>query len=304
MNGIMTPVILVVAIGLVASVMLVVASKVFYVPVDERVIKVREALPGANCGGCGFAGCDDYASALVENPDTPCTKCAVGGASTAETIAKILGREAGSAEKMVAHVMCNGNLDASKKILEWQGMQSCKGAKTFFDGMSACRYGCIGLGDCVNACEFDSIGIVNGVAKVDRNSCVACGKCAQVCPQGIIRLVPEKNKVHVMCSSKDKGAIARKNCTNSCIGCGKCTKVCKFDAITVEDNLARIDVTKCRSCGMCVKECPTGAINSLLEKHIKKPVKKSPEEIAALKAKAEAAKKAKAAAIEKSGKEA
>ena len=164
-------------------------------------------------------------------------------------------------------------------------MQSCKGAKGWFSSPNACMYGCIGLGDCVNACQFDAIGIVDGIAKVNRENCVACGACASACPQKIINLVPQKNMVHVLCSSTDKGAVARKNCDNACIGCMKCTTVCNFDAIHVEDNLAKIDPAKCKSCGLCAAVCPTGAINSFK----KLPSKEQAEKVAA-------AKKAKAAA--------
>lgn len=262
MSNIATPVIMVMVAGLVASLLLVIASKVFFVAVDERVTAITEALPGANCGGCGFAGCGDYASNLVEDDSLPCTKCAPGGEAVAAKIAEILGKSAGAMEKQVAQVMCNGTCGASKSILEWQGLQSCKGAKGFFTTPNACMYGCIGLGDCVKACDFDAIGVIDGVAVVNRNNCVACGKCASECPQKIINLVPLKNQVHVLCSSTDKGAVTRKACENGCIGCGKCAKVCAFNAITVADNKATIDVEKCKSCGMCVVECPTGAINT------------------------------------------
>jgi len=186
MNGIMTPVLLVAVIGLVCSALLVFASKVFHVAVDERVTKVREVLPGANCGGCGFAGCDDYASNLVADESLPCTKCSPGGAGVAAQIAEILGRSAGASEPMVANVMCNGTCDASRTVLEWQGMSSCKGAKGWFTSPNACMFGCIGLGDCAEACQFDAIGVVDGVARVNRENCVACGACVGACPQKII----------------------------------------------------------------------------------------------------------------------
>ena len=265
MANVMTPVLIVAVVGLVCAGLLVVASKVFHVEVDERITKVRECLPGANCGGCGFAGCDDYAANLVADESMPCTKCAPGGAAAAAAIAEVLGRDAGSTEPQVAQVMCNGECGKSKTILEWQGLKSCKGAKGWFSTPNACMFGCIGLGDCVNACEFEGIGIVNGVAKVNRKNCVACGMCANVCPQQIIKLVPAKMQVHVLCSSTDKGAVARKNCDNACIGCMKCTKACNFGAITVEDNLARIDYSKCKGCGMCVTQCPTGALSTYKE---------------------------------------
>lgn len=270
LGSIPTAVFIVAVIGLVCSLLLVIASKVFHVDVDERVTLVRECLPGANCGGCGFAGCDDYAAKLVADDTLPCNKCAPGGEAAANGIASILGRAAGSTEKMAAQVMCNGTCDASQKILEWQGLKSCKAAKGFFSSPSACMFGCIGLGDCVKECQFQGIGIVNGVAKTNKDNCTACGKCISACPQGIIKLVPQSNMVHVLCSSTDNGAVVRQNCTNGCIGCMKCTKVCNFGAITVEDNLARIDPSKCKSCGLCVMECPTGAINSYRRVMIKK----------------------------------
>ena len=262
MSNLVTPVLMVMVAGLVASALLVIASKVFYVPVHERVTAITEALPGANCGGCGFAGCGDYANSLVENPDLPCNKCAPGGAACAEAIAKILGKSAGATEPQVAQVMCNGTCGATTPILEWQGLQSCKGAKGFFTTPSACMQGCIGLGDCVNACQFDAIGVIDGRAVVNRTNCVACGACVGTCPQSIIKLVPLKAQVHVMCSNTDKAPVAMKACKNACIGCGKCAKACNFGAITVENFNATIDPDKCKSCGMCVVECPTGAINT------------------------------------------
>ena len=286
MANVMTPVLLVAVIGFVCAGLLVFASKVFHVAVDERVTLVRECLPGANCGGCGFAGCDDYASNLVSDESIPCTKCSPGGAAVAAQIAEILGRSAGAAEPQVAQVMCNGTCDARRTVLEWQGLQSCKGAKGWFSSPNACMYGCIGLGDCVKACQFDAIGIVDGIAKVNRENCVACGACAGACPQKIVKLVPKKSQVHVLCSSTDKGAVARKKCDNACIGCMKCTKACNFGAITVEDNLARIDYSKCKSCGMCAAVCPTGALNSFKPLPKKEVVEKA---IAAKAAKAKAA---------------
>lgn len=192
--------------------------------------------------------------------------------------------------------MCNGDLNASKKILEWQGMQSCAGAKTFFSGNSACSHGCIGLGDCVDACKFNSIGVIDGVAKVNVDSCVACGACAATCPQGIIKMVPAKQQVHVLCQNTEKGAQTRKQCSNGCIGCMKCVKTCKFDAIHVENNLASIDYTKCKNCGMCMTVCPTGAINSYNERHAKMAINAKKKAEAEKQAKIEAAKAAKAAA--------
>lgn len=259
----LTAIILVVVVGLIASVMLVIASKVFFVPTDETAAALREELPGANCGGCGYAGCDDYANALAADHDQPCNKCVVGGAAVAARLAEILGVSAGSEEKQVAVVMCNGRNEVTQKLLEYQGFGTCEAAKQIFSGSKVCSFGCLGFGDCVEACQFDSIRLFQGVAKVDRDTCVACGACVKACPQSLIRLAPESNKVVVFCRNSDSGAQTRKACQVGCIGCKLCEKACKFDAVHVENNLAFIDPAKCRNCGACARVCPTGAIQNL-----------------------------------------
>ncbi len=264
-----TPILIVVAVGFVAAGILTIASKVFFVPVDETFATLRAELPGANCGACGFAGCDDYANAMAEDKSVGCTLCPVGGADVAAKLADILGVEAGGGDRDVAVVMCYGTCTASKKIMDYSGVQTCSAAKQFFGGAGACSHGCMGLGDCVRACEFGAIKVIDGVAQVDRETCVACGMCAKVCPQHIIRISPEKNKNIVQCSSTDKGGDTRKNCSNGCIGCSMCVKACKFDAVHVENNLAFIDPVKCKNCGMCAKVCPTQAIVNM-----RKPVAK------------------------------
>ena len=270
MNEILVPVLLVVAMGFAFAVVLTIAAKVFFVPVDETVVKLRENLPGANCGGCGFAGCDDYAAALAADPEgVGCSKCPVGGADVAAALAGILGMEAGAAEPQVAVVQCNGNCEASKTQLEYQGLSTCAAAKTLWGGMNLCKFGCMGLGDCTRACNFGAIKICDGVAVVARELCVGCGACASTCPNSVIRLAPAKSKVVVQCQSQDKGAATMKACKNGCIGCGKCAKACKFEAITIENNHAFIDPEKCKNCGMCAKECPTGAINNMRAKRSK-----------------------------------
>lgn len=286
MNAIITPVLLVMAVGFVLAVVLTIASKVFFVPVDETVANLRAELPGANCGACGFAGCDDYANALAENPELGTGLCPVGGADVAAKLADILGVEAGSADPQVAVVMCNGNADAAKTIMEYQGLSTCAAAKTMYGGLSACAYGCMGLGDCAAACPYGAIQVCNGVAVVNRELCVGCGICAKQCPNSVIRIAPAKNKVVVQCNSKDTGAKVRKACTNGCIGCKKCEKACKFEAVKIEDNLAMIDPEKCKNCGLCAKECPTGAILNMRAK--RKPA--APAKPAAEAPKAEAPK--------------
>ena len=262
-KAVIIAVVLVVLIGFIAAAILSYASKVFAIEVDPTVSKIREELPGANCGGCGFAGCDDYANALGADHSLDCTKCVVGGPAVAAKIADILGVTAGTAEKQVAVVHCNGTTEAAKTVMAYQGINSCKAAKNVFGGMNACHYGCLGLGDCVEACQFDSIGIVDGVAMVNRDTCTACGACARACPNSLITVTPAKNIVFVRCSNEDLGKDAMAACLNACIGCGKCEKACKFDACHVENHLSHIDPDKCKNCGMCAKACPTHAIINL-----------------------------------------
>ena len=210
--------------GIVFAILLGVAAKVFAVEVDERVPLVRECLPGANCGGCGFPGCDGLAAAIVEGR-APVNGCPVGGAAAAEKIAKVLGVEVAAGDRQVAHVYCNGGCNAKDKA-NYEGLQDCNAAMRVASGPKACSFGCMGLGSCVKACAFDAIHIVDGVAKVDTDKCVACGKCVSTCPKKIINLVSEVKKVHVNCVNKDKGPEVMKVCSNGCIGCKICVKAC------------------------------------------------------------------------------
>lgn len=266
MGTIVVPAIIVAAVGLIAGIILTIASKLMFVPVDERVSAIREELPGANCGACGFAGCDDYAAALVKGDDISTTLCPVGGADVAAKIGAILGVEGGDVEEQVAMVMCNGTHAATSEIMEADRLHTCKTAKMFYGGNWACTYGCLGFGDCQVACQFDAIRIIDGVAKVDKEKCVGCGACTKACPNSVIDMVPKSKLVFVACKSTAKGAKTRKVCSTGCIGCMKCQKSCKFEAITIENNLAKIDYEKCKNCGLCAKECPTGAILNLRKK--------------------------------------
>ena len=261
MGTIVLPALIVAAVGLIAGIILTIAAKLMFVPVDERVAAIEEVLPGANCGACGFAGCSDYAKALGNDADVSTSLCPVGGAAVASQIAEIMGVAGGDVDPKIAMVMCKGTLEATRQIEELDRIHSCKSAKMFYGGNWACPYGCLGMGDCADVCQFDAIRVVDGVAQIDREKCVGCEACMKACPNHIIQMVGKKNLFVVACQSKAKGAQTR-----------KCQKICKFEAVTVENNLATIDYDKCKNCGMCAKECPTGAILSFRKK--KAPAKK------------------------------
>ena len=293
MNAILIPAVIVAAIGLIAGIILTIASKLMFVPVDEKVAAIREILPGANCGGCGYAGCDDYAAAFADDPNLSTTLCPVGGADCAIAIAGILGVEAGDVDPQAAMVMCTGNHHVRRIIMSPDRLTTCKDAKMFYGGKWACAHGCLGMGDCFYACNYDAIEYDQGIAKVNPDKCIGCGACAKVCPQNIIAMVSKKKLVHVKCSSTDKGAATRKVCENGCIGCMKCQKSCKFEAIKIENNLASIDYAACKNCGLCAMECPTGAIANLRKKAAK-PAAKPEDKPAAPAAEAKAPEEAKA----------
>jgi Na+-translocating ferredoxin:NAD+ oxidoreductase RNF subunit RnfB len=250
-------------IALLCGVMLTVASKFMSVEVDERIPQVRACLPGANCGACGFAGCDGYAAALVEDPDLAVTLCVPGGASAADQIGTVLGRSGGAVEKVVAEVRCSGTCEATSVKMDYNGIESCSGAKLLFGGTGACVYGCIGLGDCAKVCPVSAITVTGGLAKVDPSVCIGCSKCVKTCPNDVIAMRPANVHVVVDCVSHQKGAGTRKACTAGCIGCKMCERNCHTGAITVTDNLSSIDYAKCDGCGKCIEVCPTNCLVGL-----------------------------------------
>lgn len=248
------------AVGLVIGVLLGVASEKFKVEVDEKEILVRNELPGNNCGGCGFPGCDGLAKAIAAG-EAAVDACPVGGAPVGAKIAAIMGVEAGSAEKQVAFVKCKGTCDKTNMQYRYYGIDDCRKVSVVPGaGEKACAYGCMGYGTCVKACQFDAIHIVDGVAVVDKEKCVACGKCVAACPNRLIELVPYKAEHLVQCSSHDKGKDVKAKCDNGCIGCTLCTKQCEVGAIRMENNLAVIDYALCTNCGKCAAKCPAKVI--------------------------------------------
>ncbi len=253
------------ALGVIAAIALFFIAKQFKVEEDPRIDDVEKMLPGANCGGCGFAGCRGLAVAMVQEDDISSLFCPVGGADTMKNAAAYLGKSAPEKEPQTATLRCGGCLEKRPKTNEWNGATSCAVASSLYVGESACSYGCLGLGDCELSCNFGAISIdpATGLPTIDADKCTACGACVKACPKMLIELRkrwPKNRAVYVACSSKDKGAVAMKACKASCIGCGKCVKACPFEAITVKDNVAYIDPQKCKLCRKCVNECPTGAI--------------------------------------------
>ena len=256
---ILIPILIVLAIGLIAGLGLSIASVVMAVPVDERIAKVREQLPGANCGACGYSGCDGYAEAVAKG-ECATNLCAPGGQSATEAISAIMGVSATVSEKLVAVVNCNGNCENVENKMDYRGINSCAAANMLYGGTKECKYACLGFGDCVKVCPFDAISISNGKATVNPSACTACGACIKACPKGVISLKPYLQQFWVYCSNKDKGASVNKVCKVSCIACGKCTKACEFDAISVQNNLAVINPERCTNCGKCAESCPKNCI--------------------------------------------
>ena len=260
---ILTAFLIVSGVSLVLGVLLALVSHFFAVEEDQKVKEIRACLPGVNCGACGYKGCDDYAAAVAEGKAKP-NLCVPGAEATANELGAILGIEVEAPEDVVAYVHCNGHCEATSKKAAYDGISTCKAAAMLFAGPDACRFGCMGLGDCAAACPSGAICLKDGIAHVDTSLCIGCGLCRDTCPKHIISMVPQETKVVVACSNEDKGAQARTACKNACIACKKCEKACEFGAISVQSNLAGIDYNKCTGCGACADACPTGAIHKVL----------------------------------------
>ena len=248
-------------IGLLSAVALAVAEKYLSVQEDPRIGKVAELLPGANCGGCGFAGCSDYARAIVMN-NAECNRCTPGGAASANAIAAFLGRTAVALEKRVALVLCCGDASETTRRAAYNGINDCSAAQATAGGDKGCSYGCLGYGACARVCPVNAISVVNGLAKVNKDVCIACGKCVGACPRKIIKLVPASAEIHVLCSSKDKGPAVKKVCGTGCIGCRICNKL-SDGAITMDGFLAVVDYTKPLTNEETIAKCPGHCIRKV-----------------------------------------
>lgn len=260
MNPVILATLVVAAIGLIAGLGLSVSSVLMAVKTDETAEKLRGELPGANCGACGYSGCDAYAEALSSGGAKP-GLCTPGGAEVNRRLGEILGVDVEKTVPKTAAVLCSGTNEKTSAKMYYTGIGTCRAANMMYGGTRACGYACLGFGDCARVCGYGAITVKNGLAHVDKSKCVACGACVKACPKGIIELLPANLKATVSCSNRDKGAAARKVCQSACIGCGKCARVCACGAVTVENNLSRIDPEKCVGCGECTKACPTGCIS-------------------------------------------
>ena len=267
-------------LGLVFGLVLGAASKLFHVETDPRLDALNEALPGANCGGCGYAGCGGYAEAVL-NGEAAIGKCASGGDECAQAMAEIMGVQAGAVTRKVALVRCSGdrfydnqgNMVAGSKLkAKYEGFKDCMAAsKVGGSGPLSCKYGCLGFGSCVKACKYGAIKVIKNVAHVDESLCVGCMACAAACPRDLIVPVEPGKNVLIACASMAKGAVTTRSCTAGCIGCGLCKKICPEDAITVTGNLAVIDYSKCTNCGLCATVCPKKLIKDSNVEHLPDP---------------------------------
>ncbi len=250
------------AIAILCAVLLTLASVFFGVKEDERVSAIRDELPGANCGSCGFSGCDEYAKALCSGATDKTNLCTPGSDGVAKKIAEILGVDAEDVVERVAYVACNGSCRPEEKKYIYDGPKSCKEANKIYSGDRLCTYACLGYGDCAAVCPRDAICITEkGIAEIDPRKCIGCGLCARTCPNDIIHLIKDTERVVVKCNNHNKGADVRKICSNGCIGCGKCVKTCPEGAISLVENLAVIDYDKCVRCGLCKSVCPIHCIH-------------------------------------------
>ncbi|MBF0565031.1 MAG: Fe-S cluster domain-containing protein [Nitrospirae bacterium] len=252
-------------IGAIFGLGLAFAAKRFSVKMDPKIEEVREVLAGAQCGACGFAGCQQYAEAVVQRPEVSPNLCTPGGGKVAVHVAQITGKAAAKIEPQFSRIMCQGDVKKATKKFDYVGVEDCRAAVLAGGGDKSCSYGCLGYGTCQKVCPFDAIHMNEfNLPVVDIVKCTGCRKCEAACPKQVIEVLPGSKAVLVSCHSRDKGADTRKNCQVGCIACGMCVKVCPYEAPSINNNYSIINIDKCRVCGLCVTKCPTKAIVDLM----------------------------------------
>ncbi|MDR0339259.1 MAG: Fe-S cluster domain-containing protein [Desulfovibrio sp.] len=254
-------------VGAAAAVILALASQLLKVEENPKIEGVTEVLPGANCGGCGFAGCEAYAAAVVTNPDIPANLCVVGGAETSDKVGQISGKAVAAGEPVVSFRRCSRVEGHVKAKFDYVGTSTCASAALLEGGPFMCAWACLGLGDCMRACPFDAMYIANGMVEIIASKCVSCGQCAKVCPRSILQLIPRRARVMNPCATREKLKSVSDVCDVGCINCLKCLKACPADAISYEKRRIEIDHIACLefgpACGqVCVNSCPRGIMRS------------------------------------------
>jgi len=249
-------------IGLLFGLFLAIAARVFAVETDPRVEAVKEILPGANCGACGYAGCVNFAESVIHGEAKP-NDCIPADEETVKAIAEVLGQEVSVSAQPLATVFCIGDCYKTTDKFIYDGVKDCAIAGDFYNGFKACGYGCLGFGNCVRVCPFDAIRMgTHGLPVVDIEKCTGCGLCVKECPRDLIQMLPPGIEGHlVLCSSQDRGKAVSKVCEVGCIACKACVKACPQEAIEMDGKLAVIDLEKCNDCGDCVEKCPPGTIH-------------------------------------------
>jgi len=257
--NILIPVAAMAVLGLVFGIGIAYALKLFRIEIDPTIFKIISILPGANCGACGKAGCAGFAEALKKGEAIP-AGCVVSQDEARKSMSELLGLEHKVAVKTGAFILCNGGKRSSDKFI-YKGIKTCKAASLLFGGQKACSFGCLGFGDCADACPFGAIKMgEDGLPVVDLKKCTACGVCVKICPKKLYFLKPLACKYYVKCNSKDPGSVTSKVCKAGCIACMKCEQACPAGAVKVKDNLSRIDPGKCQNIGKCFEVCPTKVI--------------------------------------------
>lgn len=264
LSAVLWPVLAIGGMGLFFGTGLGIAARKFAVPVDEKAQEIKDYLPGANCGGCGMAGCEAMAKSIAAG-SSRINACPVCSQEQIEAIGRIMGIRAETAEKKIAVLRCKGSSKCAKEKYEYRGLSTCQDAHLLGGGPKMCSYGCLGYGSCMAACPFGAITMKDGLPHISRDKCTGCGACEKSCPRQVIHLVPADASYHVNCISRDKGKEVRQACTTGCIGCGLCVKQCEAGAISLKENYAEIDISRCTGCGRCSSKCPTHAISNLLE---------------------------------------